>query len=94
MRRIPNGTYTFEKEDHERHEPEIRCKGRSGSQMANQAGTRKPQAETAATRLLWAAGYFVDEDYYLPEVKVEGTSEASSWPGVCHVTAASFGARG
>ena len=31
----------------------------------------EPQAETAATRLLWAAGYFVDEDYYAPEVKVE-----------------------
>jgi hypothetical protein len=30
------------------------------------------QAETAATRLLWAAGYFVDEDYYLPQIKVEG----------------------
>ena len=23
----------------------------------------EPQSETAATRLLWAAGYFVDEDY-------------------------------
>ena len=32
----------------------------------------EPQAETAATRLLWAAGYFVDEDYYLPQMKVEG----------------------
>ena len=31
---------------------------------------QEPQSETAATRLLWAAGYFVDEDYYLPEFKV------------------------
>jgi hypothetical protein len=30
------------------------------------------QAEVAATRLLWAAGYFVDEDYYLPTVTVQG----------------------
>lgn len=28
--------------------------------------------ETAATRLLWAAGYFVDEAYYRPEIRVEG----------------------
>ena len=30
------------------------------------------QAETAATRLLWAAGYFADFDYYQPELRVEG----------------------
>jgi hypothetical protein len=32
----------------------------------------EPQSETAATRLLWAAGYFVNEDYYLPELHVSG----------------------
>jgi hypothetical protein len=32
----------------------------------------EPESETAATRLVWAAGYFVDEDYYLAEVKIEG----------------------
>ena len=30
------------------------------------------RSETAATRLLWAAGYFVDDDYYLPEIHVQG----------------------
>ena len=35
----------------------------------------EPQAETAATRLLWAAGYFVDEDYYLADFKVQGLSK-------------------
>ena len=42
----------------------------------------EPQAETAATRLLWAAGYFVDEDYYLADLKVEGLpklSRGQSW---------------
>ena len=33
---------------------------------------RRPKPETAATRLVWAAGYFVDEDYYVDELKVEG----------------------
>ena len=30
------------------------------------------QPETAATRFLWAAGYFVDEDYYVAELTVKG----------------------
>ena len=29
------------------------------------------KAETAATRLVWAAGYYTDEDYYLPELRVD-----------------------
>jgi len=29
------------------------------------------KSETAATRLVWAAGYFTDEDYYLPMLRVE-----------------------
>jgi len=33
--------------------------------------------ETAATRLLWAVGYFVDEDYYLPAIRVEGIKQLS-----------------
>jgi hypothetical protein len=30
----------------------------------------KPEA--AATRLLWAAGYFVDEDHYRPQIRIQG----------------------
>ena len=30
------------------------------------------KSETAATRLLWAAGYVVDEDYYRPQIHVQG----------------------
>ena len=30
------------------------------------------KSETAATRLLWAAGYFVDDDYYRPQIHVQG----------------------
>jgi hypothetical protein len=40
---------------------------RWGVKMGNEA---KP--ETAATRLIWAVGYFTNEDYYLPELKVAG----------------------
>ena len=30
------------------------------------------KSETAASRLLWAVGYFVDDDYYRAEIQVEG----------------------
>ena len=33
--------------------------------------------ETAATRLVWAAGYFADEDYYRPEIRVQGMKTLS-----------------
>jgi hypothetical protein len=35
------------------------------------------KSETAATHLVWAAGYFTDEDYYRPEIRVEGMHRLS-----------------
>jgi hypothetical protein len=35
------------------------------------------QSETAATRLLWAVGYFADESYYLPKMRVIGLPRLS-----------------
>jgi hypothetical protein len=35
------------------------------------------KAETAATRLVWAAGYFTDEDYYRPQIRVQGMKPLS-----------------
>lgn len=67
----PNGTYTFDKEDMNGTSPKFDVKDQQGMKWRVKLG-QEPQAETAATRLLWAAGYFVDEDYYFPEVKVEG----------------------
>jgi hypothetical protein len=33
------------------------------------------RGETAATRFVWAMGYFVDEDYFVPEMHVSGLLE-------------------
>lgn len=66
----PNGTYTFDKEDMSGTSPKFDVKDEKGVKWRIKLG-QEPQAETAATRLLWAAGYFVDEDYYLPEIKVQ-----------------------
>jgi len=75
----PNDTFTFEKEDMNGTSPKFEMKDSSGVRWKVKLGA-EPQAETAATRLLWAAGYFVDEDYFLPELKVEGLTSLSRGP--------------
>ena len=35
------------------------------------------KSETAATRLVWAVGYHADEDYYRPQVRVQGMKRLS-----------------
>jgi hypothetical protein len=36
---------------------------------------KEAQSETAATRLLWAVGYFADADYLVPSVRIEGLNK-------------------
>ncbi len=67
----PNGKFTFVKEDMNGTSPKFDVKDENGVEWRVKLG-EEPQAETAATRLLWVAGYFVDEDYYLADLKVEG----------------------
>jgi hypothetical protein len=67
----PNGTFTFVKEDMQATSPKFDIEDERGVQWRVKLG-QEPQSETAATRFLWAAGYFVDEDYYLTELNVQG----------------------
>lgn len=67
----PNGTFTFLKEDMAGTSPKFIVEDEQGVRWTVKLG-QEPQSETAATRLLWAAGYFVDEDYYLAELKATG----------------------
>ncbi len=67
----PNGKYTFLKEDLKQTSPKFDIEDEHGMRWRIKLG-QEPQPETAATRLLWAAGYFAREAYYLPEVKVTG----------------------
>ena len=66
----PNGTFTFVEEDMKQTSPKFDVVDAQGEKWRVKLG-QEPQAETAATRLLWAAGDFVDEDYYVAELKVE-----------------------
>jgi hypothetical protein len=67
----PDGPFTFVKEDLKETSPKFDVTDGQGVKWRVKLG-QEPQSETAATRFLWAAGYFVDEDYYLPELKVTG----------------------
>jgi hypothetical protein len=67
----PNGPFTFVKEDLQETSPKFDVTDDHGVEWRVKLG-QEPQSETAATRFLWAAGYFVDEDYYLPSLKVTG----------------------
>ena len=64
-----NGKFTFVKEDSEGTSPKFEVTDDQGVHWKVKLG-QEPQSETAATRLLWAAGYFVDEDYYLAQFQV------------------------
>jgi hypothetical protein len=67
----PKGRFTFVQEDVEATSPKFDIEDEQGVQWRVKLG-QEPESETAATRFLWAAGYFVDEDYYLAELKVVG----------------------
>jgi hypothetical protein len=70
----PNGVFTFIKEDPEGTNPKFEVDDAAGVRWRVKLGP-EAQPETVATRLVWAAGYFVDEDYYLPEVTISGLTE-------------------
>ena len=67
----PKSKFIFVKEDAEGTSPKFEVVDDQGVLWKVKLG-QEPQSETAATRLLWAAGYFVDEDYYMAEFRVMG----------------------
>jgi hypothetical protein len=66
----PSGKFTFLKEDKQGTAPKFEVVDEQGVRWKVKLG-EEGKSETAATRLIWAAGYFTDEDYYLPELRVE-----------------------
>ena len=63
------GRFTFVKEDMHATSPKFDVVDGHGVHWKVKLGEER-SSETAATRFLWAAGYFVDEDYYLAKLKV------------------------
>jgi len=67
----PTGTFTFVSEDPQATSPKFDVADEKGVAWKVKLG-EESQSETAATRFLWAAGYFADEDYYMAELTVKG----------------------
>jgi hypothetical protein len=53
--------------------PKFKVKDASGTTWIAKVG-EESRSETAAARLMWAIGYKVDDDYFLPEIVVENLS--------------------
>jgi hypothetical protein len=67
----PNGKFTFIKEEMGGSSAKFDVQDAQGVRWRVKVG-REIHSEVAAARLLWAAGYYVDVDYYLPKIKVIG----------------------
>ena len=67
----PGAHFTFLKESPSGTSPKFDVVDENGVRWKVKMGPES-RPETAATRLLWAAGYFVDEDYYRPQIVVDG----------------------
>ena len=66
----PHAPYTFVKEDLEGSSPKFVVRDRDGIEWKVKLGL-EARPETVATRIVWAAGFFTSEDYFLPELHVQ-----------------------
>src|SRR6266446_5846062 len=67
----PHGMLSFVEEDHAGSNPKIYVRDQDGTKWTAKMGV-EAKPETAAAHLLWAVGYYTDEDYFVPQVSVEG----------------------
>ena len=69
--REPGTDFTFIKESTSGTSPKFEVEDEHGTTWKVKLG-EEAKSETAATRLLWAAGYVVDMGYYRPSIRVKG----------------------
>jgi hypothetical protein len=67
----PQGPFKFEKEELDGTNPKFVVKDAAGTKWKVKLGL-EARPETTATRLVWAAGYYVNEDYFLRDMQIEG----------------------
>ncbi len=72
----PKAPFTFIEESLSGTNPKVKIKDAAGVQWTMKFGS-EVNAETFASRLVWAVGYFVEPAYFVPSGKVEGVAGAS-----------------
>ena len=70
----PHTVSKFEKEDTNGTSPKFDVRDENGVKWKVKMGY-EARPETVASRLVWAVGYSTNEDYFLPELHVEGMPE-------------------
>jgi hypothetical protein len=65
----PHGPYTFVKEDLKGSNPKFTVHDGRGEKWKVKLGA-EARSETAAAHIVWAAGYFTDNDYFVPDLQV------------------------
>jgi len=67
----PHGPFTFEKEDLDGTNPKFVVRDANGVKWKVKLGL-EARPETVATRLAWAVGYYVSEDYFVSDTQIAG----------------------
>jgi hypothetical protein len=65
----PHSTFTFLKEDRKGSNPKFDVEDETGVKWKVKLGS-EARPETVASRLIWAVGYFANEDYFVPVLNV------------------------
>ncbi len=73
-RRPAAAEYTFVEEDTDGVNPKYLVKDAAGVEWKVKLG-REAQPEIAASRLMWAAGFYTNEDYFLPSLRIANLPE-------------------
>ena len=85
--RAPKPPFTFVSENLSGTKPKINVTDAAGIPWSVKFTTARPgqnevHAEIAASRLVWALGYFVDENYFVPEGRIEGVKDLKRAAGI------------
>lgn len=67
----PSGTFTFLKEELKGANPKFVVRDPNGVKWKVKLGI-EARPETVASRIVWAAGYFADQDYFVSRLRVKG----------------------
>ena len=74
----PNGKFTFEKRVSSGTSEKIHVTDDKGRKWTVKFGS-EAKPETAASRITWAAGYHVDQDYFVKRAHVDGRGGFDVW---------------
>jgi hypothetical protein len=72
----PVAPFTFVREEKQGASPKFRVKDANGTTWTVKLGV-EAQAETVATRIVWAMGYYAEESYYLDNFQVNNLPRLS-----------------